>query len=105
MEAFEVNMMERELAGKGMIRKIKVEGFVPGIIYSSTGNIPVALEEHTLDGILNKHGDDVTLKIVHNGETIMTQVKEVQRDPVTREMQHIDLMPVEGAESISRQIH
>ena len=95
MEAFDVNIETRELGGKALVRRIKKEGYVPGILYSSNGSIPISLEEDTLRGIFNKHGEDVFIRLVHNGNPVMTKVKEVQRDPVTQDIRHIDLMPVE----------
>lgn len=105
MEVFDINSESRVLAGRSMLRKIKSEGFVPGVLYSEDGSIPVSLEEHSLRGVLDKFGDDVLVKIVHNGKPVVARVKEVQRNPITQEINHIDLMPVEKDDGSEKNIH
>ncbi len=102
MEAFEVNVENRELAGKSMLRKVKNEGFIPGIIYSKDKtSIPVSVEEQTLRPALNKNGEDAILRVNLNQRELLLKIKEVQRDPVTQEIKHIDLMPVDdGGEAV-----
>lgn len=96
MDTIEVNVEKRTLAGKGTIKKLKTEGYVPGVMYSGNESIPIALEEDLMARILNRHGQDVFISARLNGSTIKTRIQEVQRDPVTQDIQHIDLMPVES---------
>ena len=50
-------------------------------------------------------GNDVFIKIIHNGKPITTKVKEVQRNPVSQELMHVDLMPVGDRTDVSGQVH
>lgn len=96
MDAVDVNVHERA-AGRVEIKRLAREGFVPGILYSHGDSTPIALELDTLRRILDKKGDTgLVLDTYFNGEHLKAMVKEVQRDPVTQEIKHVDLMPVDG---------
>ncbi|MCX7708555.1 MAG: 50S ribosomal protein L25 [Clostridia bacterium] len=96
METFDIRSEERVVGGKGALRRIKSEGFVPGILYTDEDSIPISLEEHRLREVLAKNGENILVNVTHNGKTVTARIKEVQRNPVTQEIQHIDLMPVTG---------
>jgi len=105
VNTFDINVEKREVAGKSSVRKLKREGMVPGIIYNSHENIPISLDEYQMNGIFTRYGDDVLLNINYDGKAITARVKEVQRNPVSRNIQHIDLMPVESEASSSKLLH
>lgn len=96
MDAMDLNIHERS-AGRGEIRRLAREGFVPGILYRDGYSTPIALERDPLRRILDRPGKEELLLDTHfHGERMRALVKEVQRDPVTQEIKHIDLMPVDG---------
>lgn len=95
MESYEVNVHERMVSGKGEIKKLINEGFIPGILYNQGEGIPVSLELDTIRRLLNRERELVTLDIHYNGVHMKALIKEVQRDPLTQEIKHIDLMPVD----------
>ena len=96
MDTFDVNVEKRTVTGKSAIRKLKSEGFIPGVLYSKDENIPVSLGEHEMTYILGKHGKDVFLNISFDGAPVKVKIQEVQRDPVNQDIQHIDLIPLDG---------
>ena len=95
MDTFDVNVEKRIVTGKSAMRKLKSEGFVPGVLYSKDENIQVSLEERKMAYILNKHGKDVFLNINFDGAPVKVKIQEVQRDPVSQDIRHIDLMPLD----------
>jgi large subunit ribosomal protein L25 len=96
MELFDVKVEERIVSSKSAVKKLKDEGLIPGIIYNGAENIPISVEEHQLNYIINKHGRDVFLNVHFNGMPIKVKIQELQRDPVNQDIQHIDLIPVDG---------
>lgn len=96
MESFELNVQKRNISGKGEIKKLKNEGFIPGILYNQGEGIPVSLELDAVQKLLDKEEEDIVLDINYNGVHMKALVKEVQRDPITQEIKHVDLMPVGG---------
>ncbi len=96
MDCFDVNVETRSEVGKGALRKIKSEGLVPGIVYQNGDSMPIALNEFELRKLINKHGDDILLRFSLEGSVIDAKIQELQRDPVSLEIKHIDLIPVNG---------
>ena len=105
METFEVNIEKRETTGKSATRKIKNEGLVPGVIYSGGEVISVSLDEDQLRHILTKHGDDIYFDAKFSGDSMKVKIQEVQRNPVSMDIIHIDLMPADKSDNISRILH
>lgn len=96
MDALDVNVHERA-AGKGEVKRLNREGFIPGVLYSHGESVPVAMERDPVRKILDKKGDVGTeLDTYYRGTQIKVRVMEVQRDPVSQEIKHIDLMPADG---------
>ena len=95
MEEFNIKVEERVVAGKAEINRLKKEGMVPGMLYGQGENVPVALGNHELKTILDRNGDDIFLNLNLHGRQIKSRMQEVQRDPITREIKHIDLISTE----------
>ena len=96
MDAADVKVHERSV-GRSEIRRLAKEGFVPGVLYSQGDSTPIALEYDPLKRILDIKGEaGLVLDTYYNGEPFKVVVKEVQRDPVSREIKHVDLMPADG---------
>ncbi len=96
MDAVDLNVHERA-AGRGEIRRLAKEGYVPGILYSHGDSTPIALELDPLRKILDRRGNEgLVLDTYYNGAHLRAMVKEVQRDPVTQEILHVDLMPADS---------
>lgn len=77
-------------------RKVRRNGFAPGIIYGEgiEGPVPVKFEMTRLKRILRKHTGNARLRIKLQEQIVQCVIKEVQRHPVTGEIMHIDLQKV-----------
>jgi large subunit ribosomal protein L25 len=90
----------RSTFGKGASRQLRMKEFTPAVVYSG-GNDAISLQFET--GVLYKnlvdiHGRNaiVTLKI--DGDSKAERhalVKEVQKNPVTDEVVHVDFLEIE----------
>ena len=86
--------------------KFREIGFVPGVLYGDSIEkaASVKFEEKALKKILNHHGNSAKLFVVLNGEKKFGFVKEVQRQPITGNLTHIDVQIVSKNHEIKRQI-
>ena len=84
--------------GKGAARRIRRSGLVPAVIYGH-GQEPqhVALPDHDLGLALRKAG--VVLLVELDGTSTLVAPRDVQRDPVKRVIEHVDLVVVSAKEA------
>lgn len=86
--------------GKGASRRLRRDGKVPAVVYGhGITPIHIALDAHTLRLTLRKKV--TSLEIVLNGKTETVAPRDLQIDPVTRGIEHVDLVYVTAAEAAS----
>jgi large subunit ribosomal protein L25 len=84
--------------GKGAARRLRRDGKVPAVVYGhGIAPIHIALDAHTLRLTLRKKV--TSLEIVLNGKTETVAPRDLQIDPVTRGIEHVDLVYVTAAEA------
>ncbi|MDH2457398.1 50S ribosomal protein L25 [Clostridium perfringens] len=99
MENLQVN--QREKKTRHSSRQCRRKGLVPGVIYGKgINNFLFEIGELELNHALSATGEHGLLSINSQEGSLNTLIKEVQRDPVTRRVLHIDLEKVEGNEEI-----
>lgn len=99
MENLQVN--QREKKTRHSSRQYRRKGLVPGVIYGKgINNFLFEIGELELNHALSVTGEHGLLSINSQEGSLNTLIKEVQRDPVTRRVLHIDLEKVEGNEEI-----
>lgn len=99
MQTFQVTGEVRVAKGKGGARQVRAAGRTPGVVYGSgEPSIPISLDTKEFDTVLRKHGGGtfiLDLKIVgREGQELKTIIKDVQRDPLTLRITHVDLQHV-----------
>ena len=86
--------------GKGAARRLRRDGKIPAVVYGhGIAPIHIALDAHTLRLTLRKKV--TSLEIVLNGKTETVAPRDLQIDPVTRGIEHVDLVYVTAAEAAS----
>lgn len=84
--------------GKGAARRTRRAGLVPAVIYGHGQELQhVALPDHDLALALRKPG--VVLEVTVEGKTVLVAPRDVQRDPVKRFLEHVDLVIVSKKEA------
>jgi len=90
-----VTVQNREGTGKGVSRKLRVQGWIPGIIYGKgKKNVSVSLNPEALKrALVDGGGINTLLKLTMEGakgQTHTTLVKEIQKHPVSQRYLHVD---------------
>lgn len=87
--------------GKGAARRIRREGNIPAVIYGQgTDLLHIALPNHDLDLALRK--PRVVITVEFEGKSILTKPRDIQRDPVKRSLEHVDLVIISADEAQDR---
>ena len=89
--------------GKGVARKLRAAGQVPGIIYGH-GREPQSLTVNARE--FNRLAERVritstVIELALGGKTARTLVREIQRNPLTRDLLHIDFQELVAGEKVN----
>jgi large subunit ribosomal protein L25 len=101
MENVSLQAKDREGRGKGAARRLRAEGMVPAILYGDGESSMLAVPEKVVNYTLTHVGDNALYNLeLGDGEDLTARVVDVQRDPVTGKLIHLDFTPVNMRERI-----
>lgn len=106
MDQIALNAEVRTVTGKAVSR-LRREGWVPAVIYGAeVGSRPLQIEARQAEAVLGKVGTSHLLSLHIAGEKAPVQVlvRDLQRDPIHRQMLHIDLYQVEMGKPITVEV-
>ena len=85
---------------------LKDKGFVAGVLYGDgiAGGSPVAFDAAELLRVMKFHGSKARVSIMINNSTKMGVIKEVQRDPISQKITHIDVQIVAKDQEVKLQV-
>lgn len=97
-----LNVFERTESPK----KIRTEGFVPGILYGREfeKNIPIKLNLIELKKVLKQYGEDAKISFKLGENTKKGIIKEIQKEPVSNKIIHIDIQAINETDRIKMRI-
>lgn len=87
---------KREAFGKNASRRIRREGRVPAVLYgASVDTIALTLDKKEIFSILKSEtGENTLFKVSFDSEKRDAMIKDIQADPVTDELLHVDLIQI-----------
>lgn len=86
--------------GKGAARRLRREGQTPAVVYGpGTPVAHVSFDSHDLVLTLRKRASSI--EIVVDGKTLIVAPRDIQIDPVRRDLEHVDLIIITAAEAAS----
>jgi len=93
---FTIKAEKREDVGKNACRRLRKQGKIPVILYGpQTPAVPLTVEKKDIFRILRSEtGENTIFKVSFNSESQDAMIKEVQKDPVTDEILHADLIRI-----------
>ncbi len=103
MESFNISAEPRVAGTKGDARKARAAGATPGNMYRAGESAQaVAFNGAALSAIFRKSQDANTLVTLQlSGVDHVCILREVQRHPVTRRVEHVDFQEVKAGERVS----
>jgi large subunit ribosomal protein L25 len=92
---------EREERGKNAARRLRAKGMIPAVLYGDDGqskalSVPGKIVDYTLHHL----GDNALYDIDAGAGSSTARIVDVQRDPVTGRLIHVDFAPVNMQERI-----
>lgn len=93
---FTVKSEKREIFGKNVSRRIRREGKVPAVLYGpDIENISLTINKKDIFAILKSEtGENTIVKVSFDSESRDAMIKELQKDPVSDELLHVDLLQI-----------
>ncbi len=87
---------KRTELGKNASGRLRRRGLVPAILYGeSVENVPLTLKKKDIIEILKSEtGENTIFKVAFDSEERDVMIKEVQINPITDELTHVDLIQI-----------
>jgi large subunit ribosomal protein L25 len=99
---FRLEAQTRTEFGKGSARRTRREGRVPAVLYGHGQDVVhLSLPAREFAAALRNGGSNALLTIVLDGKDQLALTKAVQRDPIKRTHEHVDLVIVRRGEKVT----
>lgn len=100
VDTVKINAVERTDFGKGAARRLRRNDMIPAVVYGLGGDTDhIAMPGH--ETFLAIRGNaNALLTVPLAGKDQMVLVKDVQRNPVTRLIEHLDLLAIRADETV-----
>ena len=103
MEVGKLTVQRRRGSGKGVARKLRAQGKIPGVCYGYQLDQPLPITvdvralKHSLDPA-KRHNTVISMKVEDNGEVereLTVMVKDYQIQKIRRDLLHVDLIAID----------
>src|SRR5262245_22800938 len=97
MEMVELTIQKREGTGKGPARRLRRAGHVPAVLYGVASPETIAVSPRDVLRLIHGHeGSTRLLKVIFSGsgDSKMAIIRDMQFDPVSEDLIHVDLQEV-----------
>ncbi|MDA0577685.1 MAG: 50S ribosomal protein L25 [Verrucomicrobia bacterium] len=95
--AIEIAAKKRETSGSAEARRMRKAGRLPGVIYNSKGESKlIELVKHDFERMLHHHtSENLIVDVTVDGQALgMALLKEVQHDPISGSVMHVDFVEI-----------
>ena len=104
MKMQELTITRREGTGKSVVRKLRRAGVVPAILYGGTKPQTITVDPRAVLRIIHGHEGStqlLTLKFDGDSASLMAIIRDMQFDPVSDALLHVDLQEVSADRAIT----
>ena len=102
MREIPITVARRSKVGKGFARRARMAGDIPGVVYGpDIDPIPVAVEEREFRAAMRDATSSSILNLNLDGKETKAVLRDMQRDPLTNRVLHVDFHAI----SMNRPIH
>ncbi|WP_432406260.1 50S ribosomal protein L25 [Wukongibacter sp. M2B1] len=90
-----LNSQTRNNIGSNASNRVRNNGHIPAVIYGhDIEPKAIELDQREVNNILRNHSANVLLDLEIDGKKITSVIKELQRDPINKQIIHIDFQSV-----------
>jgi large subunit ribosomal protein L25 len=94
-----LEVTRREQSGKGVANKLRREGKIPAVVYGGHREaVPIVVDRKAVSELIQKSQHGVRsiflLKMTGTDQQRHAMIKDIQMDPISRRMTHIDFVRV-----------
>lgn len=105
MAELTLEVTKREATGKGVARRLRASGRVPAVVYGAHREaVPIDVDRKTVSELIQKSQHGVRsiflLKMSGTDQQRHAMIKDIQINPISRQMTHIDFVRVVMDEKI-----
>jgi large subunit ribosomal protein L25 len=91
-----LNTLKREHTGKEVIKKIRMKGYIPAVLYGHKGNKNLSVRATDFEALFEEIGEHSIITLnMENEEPTEVIVKDFQVDPVKRTVIHVDFFEID----------
>jgi len=102
MKEVALSVIPREGSGKGAARQTRMVGFIPGVVYGpQTKPESIKIDTRTFNAAWKMGGGSVIFNLEKEGKKRKVLIRELQRDPITNAVIHVDFHAI----SMTKPIH
>lgn len=96
MSQINVSAEKRDSAGKGVARKLRAQGRIPGVLYGRDSSpVLFSIEEKSMAAQMKEHGLNAIIELELDGKKHTCMIAEYQKDVFQRHLLHIDFKLVD----------
>src|SRR5690606_22908083 len=103
MKQLKLNVQSRNESGRGPARRLRASGSIPAVLYGKhTEPASLAVEKKEIDRLLKEAAGTTALVQLSRdgGKPVLSLLQEMQRNPVTDQILHIDFQEVSTREEM-----
>lgn len=104
MEDVTIQVQQREGTGKNYSRKLRQAGWIPAVVYGGGKDpVPIQVERRTFLDLLRLTGSEnavFLLELAGTGKKRHTMIRQIDADPITRRVKHVDFQRVMMDEAV-----
>lgn len=108
-EQFHIDVRTREETGKGSNRRLRVAGDIPAVLYGAGGDtVTIQVDRRKMQEVFRHGATENTIFLLKRKESDQerhARIREMQLNPITREIVHIDFQRVLMDETIRVNVH
>jgi large subunit ribosomal protein L25 len=104
-----IEVQPRQETGTNSNRRLRSRGQIPAVVYGGAGkdSVPIHVDRRRLVELLRSGGGDnavFLLKLSSTGQERHAMIRDMQLDPITREIVHLDFLRVVMTEKVRVQV-